>query len=227
MTTELGKRIITSVILFIAAIFCILIHLGVFYIALFAIAYLCFDEWRKVNYKYFRGSTNVHSWKYFIIKVAGFVYLFTFYICALALRGNNFESTIFFIIILCICICSDIGGYVFGKFIGGKRLTKISPNKTIAGSIGSFIFSLVPAFLFYFQSYIDTSFYLSQKNILLCLFVSLVCQLGDLLISYFKRLNKVKNTGTILPGHGGLLDRVDGIIFAIPAVYVLKVLYIF
>ena len=227
MTAELRKRIFTSIILFSGTIFCILIHLGVFYIALFAVVYLTFGEWRKTNYKYFRGSKNIHSLKYFFINLTGLLYLFAFYICALELRGNSFESAIFFIIILCICICSDIGGYVFGKFFGGKRLTKISPNKTIAGSIGSFIFSMLPIFLFHFQKYIDISFDFSQKNILFCLFISLICQLGDLLISYFKRLNKVKDTGTILPGHGGLLDRIDGIIFAIPAVYILKVLYIF
>ena len=227
MTAELRKRVLTSIILFLVAIFCILINLGVFYIVLFAIVCLCFYEWCRINYKYFRDHTHIHSWKYFFIKLIGFIYLFSFYICAVALRGDSFESAIFFIIILCICICSEIGGYIFGKSIGGKRLTKISPNKTIAGSIGSFIFSILPVFLFYFQNYIGISFDFSQKNILLCLMISLICQLGDLLISYFKRLNKVKDTGTILPGHGGLLDRIDGIIFAIPAVYILKVLHLF
>ena len=146
---------------------------------------------------------------------------------SIILRGNNFESIIFFIIILCICICSDIGGYVFGKNIGGKKLTKISPNKTIAGSIGSFIFSILPIFLFSFQNYLDIYFEQLAKSILFCLIISLVCQLGDLIISYFKRLNNVKNTGAIFPGHGGLLDRIDGIIFALPSVYILKASQIF
>ena len=146
---------------------------------------------------------------------------------SIILRGNNLESTIFFIIILCICICSDIGGYIFGKNIGGKKLTKISPNKTISGCIGSFIFSIIPIFLFNLQDYTNVSFDVLPKNIFFCLIISLICQLGDLLISYFKRLNKVKNTGTILPGHGGLLDRIDGLIFAIPAVYILKITQIF
>jgi len=109
---------------------------------------------------------------------------------------------------------SDIGGYIFGKLIGGKRLTKISPNKTISGSAGSFIFSLLTLILFNYD--------LILKNLLFCLIVSLSCQLGDLIISYFKRLNKVKDTGNILPGHGGLLDRIDGIIFVIPVVHILK-----
>jgi phosphatidate cytidylyltransferase len=122
---------------------------------------------------------------------------------------------------------SDIGGYVFGKVIGGKKLTKISPNKTISGSLGSFIFSILPVLLFNLQNYTGVSFEVLSINIALCLIVSLVCQLGDLLISYFKRLNKVKDTGTILPGHGGLLDRIDGLIFAIPTVYILKITQIF
>ena len=226
MTVELRKRIITSIILFLATIFCVLIHKFVFILLLFVILFICFYEWSNINNKYFKHKQR-NSWKYFFIQFVGLVYLFIFLGTSIALRGNNSESIVFFIIILCICIFSDIGGYVFGKVIGGKKLTKISPNKTISGSLGSFIFSILPVFLFNLQNYASVSFDVLPKNILLCLFVSLICQLGDLLISYFKRLNKVKNTGTILPGHGGLLDRIDGLIFAIPAVYILKITQIF
>ena len=121
--------------------------------------------------------------------------------------------------IFSICIFSDIGGFVFGKTFGGKKLTKISPNKTISGSCGSFIFSVLPFFIFYI--FYKNTDYLLYNNILFnissCLYLSLVCQLGDLFISYFKRLAKVKDTGRILPGHGGLLDRIDGIVFALPS----------
>ena len=224
MNKELKKRIITSIILFLAAIFCTLINQLVFLITIFVIAYLCFNEWCNINYKYFSGQ----FWDYFLIRGFGLFYLlFPFILGAFFLRGDSFESAIFFIIVLCICICSDVGGYVFGKTIGGKKLTKISPNKTLSGSIGSFIFSILPIFLFNFQNYININFYFSLKNILFCLIISLVCQLGDLFISYFKRLNKVKNTGSILPGHGGLLDRIDGIIFAIPTASILKLSQIF
>ena len=226
MAVELGKRIITSIILFLIAIFCILIHKFVFVLILIVTLFVCFNEWRDINYKYFKKKQH-NNWKYFFVQFVGLVYLFIFLSTSIALRGNNSESIVFFIIILCICIFSDIGGYVFGKVIGGKKLTKISPNKTISGSLGSFIFSILPVLLFNLQNYTGVSFEVLSINIVLCLIVSLVCQLGDLLISYFKRLNKVKDTGTILPGHGGLLDRIDGLIFAIPTVYILKITQIF
>ena len=226
MAVELGKRIITSIILFLIAIFCILIHKFVFVLILIVTLFVCFNEWRDINYKYFKKKQH-NNWKYFFVQFVGLVYLFIFLSTSIALRGNNSESIAFFIIILCICIFSDIGGYVFGKVIGGKKLTKISPNKTISGSFGSIIFSILPVLLFNLQNYTGVSFEVLSINIALCLIVSLVCQLGDLLISYFKRLNKVKDTGTILPGHGGLLDRIDGLIFAIPTVYILKITQIF
>ena len=224
MSNELIKRMMTSIILFIVAIFCILINKIIFLIVVFITAYLCFSEWCNINYKFFSGQL----WNYFLIRCLGLFYLlFPFILGAFFLRGNSFESALFFIVVLCICICSDTGGYVFGKIIGGKKLTKISPNKTISGSIGSFIFSILPIFLFNFQNYIDFNFDLSLKNILFCLIISLSCQIGDLIISYFKRLNKVKDTGTILPGHGGLLDRIDSIIFAIPTASILILSQIF
>ena len=226
MSIELKKRILTSIILFITVIFSILVHKFVFILLLIITLFICFYEWKNINNKYFYQKQKSIV-KYFFILFVGLVYLFIFLVTSIALRGDNFESIIFFIIILCICIFSDIGGYIFGKTIGGKKLTIISPNKTISGSIGSFIFSIIPIFLFNLQNYINPSFDILPKNILLCLIISLICQLGDLLISYFKRLNKVKNTGIILPGHGGLLDRIDGLIFAIPAIYILKITQIF
>ena len=226
MSAELEKRIITSIILFLIAIFCILIHKFVFVLLLIVTLFVCFNEWKDINYKYFKKKRH-SNWKYFFVQFVGLVYLFIFLSTSIALRGNNSESIAFFIIILCICIFSDIGGYVFGKVIGGKKLTIISPNKTISGSLGSFIFSTLPVLLFNLQNFTGVSFEGLSINIELCLIVSLVCQLGDLLISYFKRLNKVKDTGTILPGHGGLLDRIDGLIFAIPTVYILKITQIF
>jgi phosphatidate cytidylyltransferase len=118
-----------------------------------------------------------------------------------------------------VCIFSDIGGYIIGKSIGGKKLTKISPNKTVSGSIGSFLFSLFPLGI---MMVLEQD--LEDRVVLFCLSLSLACQLGDLIISYFKRLAKVKDTGKILPGHGGMLDRIDGIIFAITSTPIILIM---
>ena len=123
--------------------------------------------------------------------------------------------------ILFICVFSDIGGYVIGKSIGGKKLTKISPNKTVSGSIGSFIFSLFPIVILIILNDNEVKEFLPINLVLSCLVISLLSQVGDLIVSYIKRLSKVKDTGNILPGHGGLLDRIDGIIFTIPLVYII------
>ena len=151
-----------------------------------------------------------------------FFYIF-FVFCNLSYEIHRSEGPIFFLYIISICFLTDIGGYVFGKLIGGKKLSKISPNKTISGTIGSFIFSIFPLIIFLNLGYLNLEFDLN--NILLCLLVSLISQLGDLFISFFKRKAKIKDTGKLLPGHGGVLDRVDGIIFAIPFSYFLLKLF--
>ena len=126
---------------------------------------------------------------------------------------------------MCIRDSSDIGGYIVGKSIGGKKLTKISPNKTISGSIGSFLFSLFPIGIFsVLTKFTELDLALANLNqqLIVCLILSFACQLGDLIISYFKRLAKVKDTGNILPGHGGMLDRIDGLIFALPTLFIMS-----
>tara|TARA_A100001011_G_scaffold364450_1_gene415228 strand:+ start:183 stop:638 length:456 start_codon:yes stop_codon:yes gene_type:complete len=116
--------------------------------------------------------------------------------------------------LLIICISSDIGGYVFGKAIGGKKLTKISPNKTYAGLFGSIIFSLIFGYLFHTLNYniLETK----MNLFIFIILISLISQIGDLIISIFKRIAKIKDTGSFLPGHGGILDRFDGILLSIP-----------
>ena len=211
MTKELKKRIITSIILFIAAILCIVINEVIFIFAILIVFARSFHEWNDINLPYFFIKKKNRG-EFVFVLLAGLAYLFIFLYSAVFIY--KVLGSTFFVFILCICVCSDIGGYILGKTVGGKKLTKISPNKTISGSIGSFIFSLTPLLLFNYD--------LILKNLLFCLIVSFSCQLGDLIISYFKRLNRVKDTGNILPGHGGLLDRIDGIIFAIPTIYILK-----
>ena len=143
--------------------------------------------------------------------------------CNLSYEIYRYESPIFFLYVISICFLTDIGGYVFGKIIGGKKLSKISPNKTISGTVGSFIFSILPLIIVLNLNYLDLEFNL--VNMMFCLLISLISQLGDLFISFFKRKAKIKDTGNILPGHGGVLDRVDGIVFAIPFTYFLLKLF--
>tara|TARA_Y100000992_G_C21028130_1_gene379010 strand:- start:236 stop:610 length:375 start_codon:yes stop_codon:yes gene_type:complete len=116
--------------------------------------------------------------------------------------------------LLIICASTDIGGFFFGRLIGGMKITKISPNKTYSGFLGSIILSLFLGHI-YFEFMSDTI----KLNINLFYFIiiiSLISQIGDLVISYFKRLAKIKDTGSILPGHGGILDRIDGMLLALP-----------
>jgi phosphatidate cytidylyltransferase len=128
------------------------------------------------------------------------------------IKFKNDGSELFIIYSLLVCISSDIGGLLFGKIFKGPKLTKISPNKTISGAIGSFVFSiiLIPIFI---NNLINLSL---EKFILITFFISISSQVGDLFISFLKRKAKVKNTGDVLPGHGGFLDRIDGILLGLP-----------
>ena len=112
--------------------------------------------------------------------------------------------------IISICIATDIGGYIFGKFFKGKKLTKISPNKTYSGLMGSYVLAVI------FNLLLFNNIFENNRIILVAIVISTISQLGDLFISLLKRKAKIKDTGVILPGHGGLLDRFDGLIFAIP-----------
>ena len=126
---------------------------------------------------------------------------------------NNTKITSLLFILL-VCVTTDIGGYVFGKLIGGKKLTKISPNKTYSGVLGSFVFSIIFGSLYIFYLKISLNFEINYFIVIIV--VSLTSQIGDLIISLFKRKAKIKDTGSILPGHGGILDRIDGILLALP-----------
>lgn len=149
---------------------------------------------------------------YLLISSLSFVsYIFTF--CFLFIFFFKFvQLKILLIILLLVCIASDIGGYIFGKILKGPKLSKISPNKTIAGAIGSLLLSsLVIVLLFYF---INEK--LNYLTIIVAMITSIFCQLGDLFFSFLKRKANLKNTGNFLPGHGGVLDRLDSILLGIP-----------
>ena len=219
MKKELKKRIITSILLFFLVIFCVFINWPIYFLLILIVSGIAISEISNLIVLAEKStSKNSFAKKWIPFRLISFFYIFFIFLIMTADLYNS--GPVYIIYILLICIFSDIGGYVIGKTIGGKKLTKISPKKTISGSIGSFCFSLAPPFLFYIfdQSEHFYSFY----NFLLCLQISLACQLGDIFISYIKRKAKVKDTGNFLPGHGGLLDRIDGIIFAIPYVWIYK-----
>ena len=127
--------------------------------------------------------------------------------------------------IITVCIFTDIGGYVFGKIFKGPKLISISPKKTYAGFFGGFLLSLIAGLIFTNYFHVDQKIFNEDLDLyILILFISLISQLGDLIISYFKRKAKIKDTGKILPGHGGLLDRIDGMIFVFPICYLIIIL---
>ena len=205
---ELQRRILSSIILIPVSIFFIIQGSFTFIFFLSLIFFVTSLEW-------FKMTKNKD-----LLKIFGLFFLFFSFFSTVYLR--QYIGLNFFLFLIIICIFTDTGGYIFGKVLKGPRLTKISPKKTYSGVFGSFLISLLSGLI-----YIK---YLGQKSkilletdlifiILLILFISLVSQIGDLIISYFKRKAKLKDTGKIIPGHGGFLDRIDGIIFVMPVTY--------
>jgi phosphatidate cytidylyltransferase len=207
MSSELKKRIITSFLLFFLVILSFFTHQNVFFMLIISISLLCTIEINTLLHRIFDYS------KVLLFSFLAFFYFFIFFGIG-SITLFLYQGSSFLFLILLTCIFSDIGGYIIGKNIGGKKLTKISPNKTVSGSIGSFSFSIFP--LLIFDLFLQEQIEFNIINILFFLEVSLVSQLGDIFVSYIKRKAKVKDTGNILPGHGGLLDRIDGIVFAVP-----------
>ena len=208
MLKEFEKRLISSVILIPIVIFFVL-EGSVFFIFFLSILFLA------TSYEWFKMSKKNH-----LLKLSGIIFLLFSFYSAFNIRE---EGLIFFLFILTICVFTDIGGYTFGKTFKGPKLGKISPNKTFAGVLGSFILSLVFA-LIYIKFLGKETFLFDTDNftiLLIILFISFISQLGDLIISYFKRKAKLKDTGKILPGHGGILDRIDGLVFVMPSIYFL------
>ena len=218
MKSELLKRSISSLFLMGLTFISALINDYIFLSLLFIVIILSWIEWIQIIEKIrFKKIYRIIHIILFLIYL-----LMAFIICLNVFIIDKY----FFLSILMICVFSDVGGYVFGKTFGGKRLSKISPNKTISGSIGSFILSYIGFFVIYLY-FSDLIFVKLQIEALVFIpfFISLICQLGDLFISYFKRRAKIKNTGNLIPGHGGLLDRIDGSIFALPIGFIIISLF--
>jgi phosphatidate cytidylyltransferase len=215
MKKEFEKRIYSSIVIIPLSLF-FLIKGSVFFTFFLSILFLATTyEW------------IILCKKKVIYKILGTIFLlFSFYS---AHQIRNIEGINYFILIILICIFTDIGGYIFGKFFKGPKLIKISPNKTYAGVFGGFLLALVAGLIYDNFYYLDIIIYfetfdnypIEMKLFIFILIISLVSQIGDLIISYFKRLANVKDTGKIIPGHGGILDRIDGLIFAIPISYLI------
>ena len=199
------KRFLTSLFLLLLffLIFKSYIILNYFLIVLGVLSIL---EFLNLSRKIFKNKLGLILLNIFFISYI-FIFCFIF-----LMFFNNTLLKYTLSIILFGCIASDIGGFIFGKIFKGPKLTKISPNKTYSGAIGSIVLTLITvSFLFYYFLKI-----FNLDTIILALLVSIFCQLGDLLFSLIKRKAKVKDTGNILPGHGGVLDRLDGIYLGIP-----------
>ena len=213
MEKELQKRVLSSIIIIPLSLFFIIkgsIFFILFITFLFLIACL---EWLKMT-------------KRLDFKIFGIIFLLLSFYTVYIIRDRGLFE---FLMIFIICIATDIGGYVFGKTFKGPKLIKISPNKTYSGVVGGLLMSIVVAYLFnvkYDYYFLENHNFLSTLFFIISVFlISSVSQVGDLIISYFKRASNIKDTGNLLPGHGGLLDRIDGMIFTFPFVYlILKIL---
>ena len=211
MTLELKKRIITSI--FLLLLLCLMyFYTFILIISVIIIAIISWIEFNGLIFKIFKRNKKKDKLLIFCYKAISLFYFLLLIYLVLFIKSQKPYFEIFIIFSILISVMSDIGGLVIGRTFKGKKLTKISPNKTVSGSIGSFIFSLflIPFFL----EYIPNNDLLTLS--IITLIISATSQMGDLLISFLKRKAKVKNTSDLLPGHGGILDRIDGIIFAIP-----------
>ncbi len=199
---ELIFRTSTSLFFLLVLIFSY-IYSQLFFILLISILLLSFYEFKQIIFKIKKLNDRK-----FLTLLIGLIYIFLIFFYIFDSFSDNKNIIFYFIII---CVATDIGGFVFGKIFKGKKLTKISPNKTYSGFYGSFFLSFI--FMMIFLDYLNINF------LIISIFTFSVCllsQLGDIFFSYLKRLAKIKNTGTLLPGHGGILDRIDGIIISVP-----------
>ncbi len=206
MKNETIYRILSSIILIPLALFFI-IKGSLFFIFFISLCFFVTSyEWHMMSKK---KSYNIF----------GFIFLIFSFYTIYKLRINPSNDYWFLLFITIICVSTDIGGYVFGKIFKGPKLTKFSPNKTYAGMIGGYLLSIISITIFANDMLEKGD--LPINWFIFVLLVSSISQLGDIIISYFKRLSKIKDTGKIIPGHGGLLDRVDGMIFAFPFSYII------
>ena len=216
MSLELITRILSTLILIPIALFFIVKGSIFFNFFIIVLLLLTSYEWHFLSLK------KTYYLPGFIFIVFSF---YTFYFIGNQGDTGSLFHRIYFFLILLTCVATDIGGYVFGKIFKGPKITKISPNKTYAGMIGGFVLSIISASLYFdnlsFLSLSQSKGEMGAQIFFIVLSISFISQVGDLVISFFKRKSKIKNTGKIIPGHGGLLDRIDGMIFAFPYSFLL------
>ena len=211
---EFFKRFISSLILIPTIFFFILKGSIFFNFFLFLIFCISCYEWYKMS----------KNKKYFL---AGNIFLIFSFFTVFTIRNSGTSDSLFiFIFIISVCIATDIGGYIFGNIFKGPKLTKISPKKTYSGVVGSYFFTVLSSFFLatYSNLFTNTEIFFDKYLIISAFLISTSSQLGDIFISYFKRRSNIKDTGKIIPGHGGLLDRVDGMIFAFPFSYLIFII---
>ena len=214
MKNEALKRILSSAIIIPLALFFI-IKGSIFFIFFISVCFLISSyEWYMMSKK---KLYNLPGHLFLII---------SFYSAYLWREHESLDPELFLLIIL-ICVSTDIGGYIFGKLFKGPKLTTISPNKTYSGMIGGYLITFITLSIFIYSDFYFTMFkgrldiLFHLPNFLFVFAVSTISQLGDIIVSLFKRFAKIKDTGKIIPGHGGLLDRIDGMIFAFPIAYII------
>ena len=211
MKQELKNRILSSIVLIPFSLFFIIKGSYFFNLFILICLIISFYEW------YLMSKSKFYN-------IPGYLFLTISFSTLYILRNNTDFGLPTIILILIICISTDTGGYVFGKTFKGPKIIKISPNKTYSGMFGSFLFSIIfiSLFLNYNNTYIiDSAKIISLMDFMFIIIISSISQIGDIFVSFFKRKSKIKNTGKLIPGHGGILDRIDGMIFAFPASYLI------
>ena len=208
MNKELLDRLLSSIILVPLIIFLVMEGGIIFNIFIFICFALTLIEWHNMSKKY-----NHY--------IPGIFFLFFSFISIYLLRNKFNGEYLYLLFILIICVATDIGGYVIGKLIKGPKLSKISPNKTYSGMLGSFLFSIIFSYFFLKSPLLEYSKNITLEILTFVIIISAISQVGDLVVSYFKRVSKIKDTGKIIPGHGGILDRIDGILFALPLSFII------
>ena len=210
MNKEFKKRVLSSIILLPIILYLIIKGSFLFNFFILICFFISTFEWHMMT-------------KSFLYKIFGLLFLILSFYTIYKIRNDFPNGYDYFLLILLVCISTDIGGYIFGNIFKGPKLTKISPKKTYSGMIGGYLLSILCANFFLNNSFSSVTIELTRDTFVLIILISSISQIGDLIVSYFKRLSNIKDTGKIIPGHGGLLDRIDGMIFAFPFSYLILI----